>query len=38
VEVKSEEEENALESIEGAGGKAVAVSVMGDDEGGDLPV
>jgi hypothetical protein len=27
-----------LESIEGAGGKAVAVSVMGDDEGGDLPV
>lgn len=29
MEVKSEEEENALESIEGAGGRAVTGAVMG---------
>ena len=37
VEVKSEEEENALESIEGSGGRAVTAGVMGDDQGGILP-
>jgi hypothetical protein len=37
VEVKSEEEENALESIEGSGGRAVTAGVMGDDGGEILP-
>ncbi|KAM0700178.1 hypothetical protein Q7P36_000390 [Cladosporium allicinum] len=37
VEVKSEEEENALESIEGSGGRAVTGGLMGDDEGQVLP-
>jgi hypothetical protein len=37
VEVKSEEEENALESIEGSGGRAVTAGVMGDDGGEVLP-
>ena len=37
VEVKSEEEEDALESIEGSGGRAVTGGLMGADDGEVLP-
>jgi hypothetical protein len=37
IEAKSEEEENALESIEGSSGRAVTAGMMGDDQGEILP-